>query len=60
MNESHLKDYNNILNPIKNLIDQLMLNIVNEFSIFPKYFTFIQKNPFKLAKKSKCINITHF
>ena len=34
-----------------------MLNIVDEFSIFPKYIIFIQKkNPLKLANRTKRIN----
>ena len=63
MKLSYLKDFNNLLNPIKNLIliclrkiDQLMLNNVDEFSIFPKNFIYIPKKTFKLVKKSKRIN----
>ena len=62
MKLSGLKDFNNLLSPIKNLIlirvrkiDQFMLNIVKKSTSF-----LYKKIPFKLAKKYKRITITYF
>ena len=61
MKLSYLKDFNNLLNQIKNLIlicikENRLVDV--EFS--RQIFYLSKKNPFKLANKSKCINITHF
>ena len=63
-----LKFFNNLLNPIKNrilicvkenrLVDAEYSRRIFYFSKFLHFYT--QKNPFKLVKKSKRINITHF
>ena len=67
MKLSYLKDFNNLLNPIKNLIWICVKEnrlVYAEYSrrifYFSKHFILIKKNPFKLAKKSKRINITNF
>ena len=58
MKLSYLKDFNNILNPIKNLIlifvkeNRLVdAKCSNEFSIFPKYFIFLQKKSLHTCKE---------
>ena len=68
MKLSYLKDFNNLLNRIKNLILIYVKEnrlVVAEYSRRILYFSkvlhfYTKKNPFKLAKKSKRINITHF
>ena len=68
MKLSYLNDFNNLLNPIKNLIlicvkENRLVDAENSRRIF--YFSkvlnfYTKKNPFKLAMKSKRINITYF
>ena len=68
MKLSYLKDFNNLLNPIKNLIlicvkENRLVDAEYSRRIF--YFSKVlyfstKKNPFKLVKKSKRINITFF
>ena len=67
MKLSYLKDFNNLLKPIKNLILICVKEnrlVDAEYSrrilYFFKVLHFYTKNTFKLAKKRKRINITHF
>ena len=68
MKLSYLKDFNNLLNPIKNfilicfkenrLVDDECSRRIFYFSKVLHFDT--KKNPFKHAKKFKRINITYF
>ena len=68
MKLSYMIDFNNLLNPIKNLIlicvkeNRLVdAEYSSRIFYFSKVLQFLyKKNPFKLAKKSKLINLTHF
>ena len=68
MKYSYLKDFNNLLSPIKNLIlicvtENIFVDAEYSkriFYFFKVLHFYTKKNPFKLAKRSKRINITHF
>ena len=67
MKLSYLKDFNNLLNPIKNLVLICVKEnrlVDAEYSrrifYFLKVLHFYTKKNFKLAKKPKRIIITHF
>ena len=67
MKLSYLKDFNNLLNPIKNLVlicVQENRLVDAEYSrrifYFFKVLHYYTKKTFKLAKKPKRIIITHF
>ena len=67
MKLSYLKDFNNLLNAIKNLIlicvkENRLVDAESGRRIFyfSKVLHFYTKNAFKLVKKSKRINVTYF